>query len=185
VSRVNVVHVLPIGTVEDEVLVTVGRGIQRLFKLDVCQREPIGIPEYAFDAVRQQYSSELILRHIISHYPKEALRFLAVTNVDLFIPMLTFVFGQAQLRGRASVVSFARMRQEFYGLPQNRELMLKRIFKESLHELAHTFGLTHCQVQSCLMSIATGTNQLDEKEEQFCRECLMLLHTAISSEGRR
>ena len=40
-----------------------------------------------------------------------------MTEGDLAIPTLTFVFGQAQLDGPVAVVSLARLRQEFYGLP--------------------------------------------------------------------
>ena len=63
---------------------------------------------------------------------------LAVTERDLFIPVLTFVFGQAQLGGRVAVVSLARLRQEFYGLAPNREVFWSAPLKEALHETGHT-----------------------------------------------
>ena len=54
--------------------------------------------------------------------PRDAAKLLAVTERDLFVPVLTFVFGQAQLGGRVAVISLARLRQEFYGLAPNREV---------------------------------------------------------------
>ena len=69
---------------------------------------------------------------------------LGVTDVDLAIPMLSFLFGQAQLDGRVAVVSLCRLHQEFYGLPADRGLLRERTVKEVLHELGHTFGLAHC-----------------------------------------
>ncbi len=70
---------------------------------------------------------------------------LALTGRDLFVPVLTFVFGQAQLGGRVAVVSLARLRQEFYGMAPNGEILMERAVKEALHETGHTFGLVHCR----------------------------------------
>jgi archaemetzincin len=181
---VKSIQLLPIGPVDEETLVTIGSAVGRTFGLGVFRLDATGIPEHAFDRHRQQYSSELILRNIVRQAPAGVFRILAVTDADLFIPMLTFVFGQAQLRGMASVVSTARMRQEFYGLSQNRALMLKRIAKESLHELGHTFGLTHCLDQSCLMSVAVAISQIDVKGEDLCRDCSLLLNHLFSAHAQ-
>lgn len=176
----NAVFVLPLGTLDADIAATIEQGIRRVFGLDVCLMNAGQTPDHAFDARRRQYSSELILRDIIQQCPEGALRLLAVTTVDLFIPMLTFVYGQAQLNGRVSLVSTARMHQEFYDLKQDRPLTLSRILKESIHELSHTFGLIHCPLQSCMMSIATGTSQLDAKSEVLCSGCSLLVRDALS-----
>lgn len=167
----NAVCVQPLGTVDEEIVDAIEEGIRAVFKLDVHRMDGEITPGYAFDAKRRQYSSELILRNMAKHYPDNAFRLLAATHVDLFIPMLTFVYGQAQLNGRVSIVSTARMHQEFYGLTANRSLTVLRTLKESLHELGHTFGLTHCSVQECLMSIATDIGHLDRKGKDLCRSC--------------
>ena len=92
---------------------------------------------------------------------------LAVTDRDLFIPVLTFVYGHAQLGGRVAVVSLARLRQEFYGMAPNHELLLERAAKEALHESGHTFGLVHCADRSCAMSLATNIRQIDDRQAAF------------------
>jgi archaemetzincin len=176
---VNTVCVLPLGSLDEDILVTIDRGVRRTFGLEVRQLEAEQTPGYAYDPTRRQYSSELILRDVIKRYPDETFRLLAVTDVDLFIPMLTFVYGQAQVNGKVSIISTARMHQNFYTLAENRALLLSRIRKESMHELGHTFGLTHCQLPSCLMSIATGIEQLDAKGDKLCDGCLRLLHNAL------
>ena len=76
-------------------------------------------------------------------------RVLGVTDVDLAIPMLSFLFGQAQFDGPVAVVSLCRLHQEFYGLPRRRRLLRERTVKEVLHELGHTFGLVHCAEPTC------------------------------------
>jgi archaemetzincin len=103
--------------------------------------------------------------------PNDAARVLGVTEVDLAIPMLTFVFGQAQLDGPVAVLSLCRLRQEFYGLQGEEGLLRERVVKEVLHELGHTFGLTHCVEPKCAMSLATHIGLVDNKEERYCAHC--------------
>jgi archaemetzincin len=103
--------------------------------------------------------------------PGDAERVLGVTNVDLFIPVLTFVFGEAQLGGPAGVVSFFRLDNRFYGLPENGELLLARLVKECVHEVGHTYGLLHCPDPDCVMRSSTYVEQIDLKQASFCIEC--------------
>jgi predicted Zn-dependent protease len=104
-----------------------------------------------------------------------AVKALVVTEVDLFIPMLSFIYGQAQLGGPAAIVSLARLRQEFYDLPADAGLLGERARKESLHELGHTLGLVHCHDAGCVMSLATNIRQVDLKSGDYCRLCRALL----------
>jgi len=127
--------------------------------------------EFAFDAGRQQYRSLDVLEMLGRHCPADAWKLLAVPERDLFVPGLTFVFGQAQLGGRLAVVSLARLRQEFYGLAPNGQVLLERAAKEALHETGHTFGLVHCADRSCAMSLATNVRQIDEKRAAWCAAC--------------
>jgi len=127
--------------------------------------------EFAFDRERQQYRSLDVLEMLSRCCPGDALKLLALTERDLFVPVLTFVFGQAQLGGRVAVVSLARLRQEFYGMAPNAEIFLERAAKEALHETGHTFGLVHCADRSCAMSLATNVRQIDGKQAAWCAAC--------------
>ena len=88
-----------------------------------------------------------------------------MTEIDLYIPVLTFVFGEAQLADGGAVVSAHRLHQEFYGMPTDPELLHERLLKESLHELGHTYGLRHCPDYTCVMSSsnARGTHRLEKR----------------------
>jgi archaemetzincin len=98
-------------------------------------------------------------------------RLLAVTSVDLYVPVLTFVFGEAQLTGSCAVVSLHRLREEFYGLPPREDLMRERLVKEAVHELGHTFGLRHCDDWRCVMTSSHAVERLDVKSAEFCFLC--------------
>lgn len=135
--------------------------------------KPVEIPDlsFAYHLGRGQYASFAILERLLRICPADALKLVAVTGHDLFIPVLTFVFGHAQLGGRVALVSFARLRQEFYGLAADREVFLERAWKEALHETGHTFGLVHCADRACVMSLATNVRQIDGKQAAFCAAC--------------
>jgi archaemetzincin len=85
--------------------------------------------------------------------------------------MLTFVYGQAQLGGRAAIVSLARLRQEYYRLPANPALLQARARKEAVHETGHLFGLVHCEADACAMRLSTTVRQIDLKSELLCAAC--------------
>jgi archaemetzincin len=131
----------------------------------------LGSVEFAFDAARGQYASIPILEMLLRRCPEDAYKLLAVTARDLFIPVLTFVFGHAQLGGRVGVISLARLRQEFYGLAPDVGAFSGRADKEALHETGHMFGLVHCAERRCAMSLATNARQIDLKDNAFCPLC--------------
>jgi archaemetzincin len=126
-------------------------------------------PTPAYDAYRNQYLATTLL-DALALLP--AYRVLGVTAVDLFNPILTFVFGEAHLPGRAAVFSLHRLHEEFYGLPRSPDLLLARAVKEMLHELGHTFGLTHCSDSSCVMSSVHSVEGVDRKSASLCRRCV-------------
>jgi archaemetzincin len=155
---------------DPEALTAVRAGVDGEFGVPVREVQLPGV-EFAYDAGRNQYGSIPVLEMLSRRCPADALKLLAVTERDLFIPVLTFVFGHAQLGGRVAVISLARLRQEFYGLAPDREVFLERASKEALHETGHTFGLVHCPEQGCAMSLATGIRHIDLKNAAFCPSC--------------
>jgi archaemetzincin len=96
---------------------------------------------------------------------------LLLTEVDLFVPVLTFVFGEAQLNGKHSVVSVCRLHEEFYSGISNDELLFQRTMKEILHELGHCFGLFHCIDWDCVMHSSQGIEEVDIKGNFYCKTC--------------
>jgi archaemetzincin len=126
---------------------------------------------FAFNPLRGQYHSTEILQRLSLAVPDDALRVVGITELDLFIPVLTFVFGEAQVNSPCAVVSYHRLRQEVYGLPADDEVLRERLLKELLHELGHTFGLTHCSSWQCVMHTSHTVEAVDVKPSQFCRTC--------------
>lgn len=167
----NTVCLVAIGSVPDQVMGWVENVAAEWFPWPIRRLPPLAIPESAYDARRRQFQSVEIMKAVARYRPSDATRILGVTELDLAIPMLTFVFGQAQLDGPVAVVSLCRLRQEFYGLQGEESLLRERLVKEVLHEMGHTFGLTHCAETKCAMSLATHIGLVDSKEERYCAHC--------------
>ncbi len=124
-----------------------------------------------FDLGRNQYHSSAIVERLEQDLPTTASKVLAVTGLDLYIPILTFVFGEARLNGRCALVSSYRLDNKFYGLPNNPALLRERLLKESIHELGHSYGLLHCHNQECVMKSSTYVEEIDFKSNWFCEKC--------------
>ena len=128
-----------------------------------------GVPPETFDARRRQTSSTRLLEWLADQRPPQAARVVGVLASDLFIPVLTFVFGEAQLNGRSAVVSTARLGAP--GAPAGDKVLFSRLAKECVHELGHTYGLTHCTDPRCVMSRSASVIDVDTKTATFCHDC--------------
>lgn len=157
--------------------------LSEVFHREVEVRRPSFDPELAFDTTRGQYDSRVLLAKLLEEPAGSAVRTLGVADVDLFIPVLTFVFGEAQLGGRAAVVSAYRLDNRLYGLPANPHLLFERLSKEAVHELGHAFGLVHCLDGRCVMAASTYAEDIDLKGDRFCDRCLELLALHKTDEG--
>jgi archaemetzincin len=147
--------------------------VSKIFRAEVTTFEAPGAPGHAFDPRRNQHASGEILKWLLPLAPSGG-KVLGITDRDLFIPILTYVFGEAQLGGPAAVVSTARL-EGGLDLPGPR-LLQERLAKEAVHELGHCFGLRHCQTPGCVMGRSSSVRDVDEKEQGMCSDCRARLH---------
>jgi archaemetzincin len=167
----KLLHLLPIGNVNDGMLKDLCPAVEETFRVP-CKVLPVRLdPESAFHGERQQYHSSEILQGMQSFLTQESWRLLGIASVDLYIPILTFVFGEAQIGGPCAVVSAHRLRQDFYGLPPDEELLRQRLLKEAVHELGHSLALTHCNDYRCAMAPSHAVEWIDLKESTLCVAC--------------
>jgi len=124
-----------------------------------------------FDAGRRQYNGDKLLKVVETMNGHSNSKTIGLFSVDLFIPILTFIFGQAELGGQVAIASQYRLSNELYGMPANENLLLQRFTKEIIHELGHTLGLIHCHTPTCVMRSSTYVEDIDQKEEQLCDRC--------------
>ncbi|HKI79028.1 MAG TPA: archaemetzincin family Zn-dependent metalloprotease [Ignavibacteriaceae bacterium] len=120
---------------------------------------------------RRQYYSTQIISNAINKLQHLNGKILLLTSLDLYVPALTYIFGEAQLGGKHSIVSACRLHEEFYSGLSNETLLIERTIKEALHELGHNFGLKHCDDWDCVMHSSPGIEEVDIKGKYYCREC--------------
>jgi archaemetzincin len=166
--------IAPIGEFDPEMLAAVGREVQRVFRSDVDTAPLLSDLSFAFDAGRRQYHSTPILQRLAEASPFDALKVIALTEVDLFIPILTHVYGEAQLGGKACIVSTHRLDSvpETLHYPN---VFLDRMIKEAIHELGHTFNLRHCPDAACIMHYCRSEADIDRKSKDLCRYCRVMV----------
>jgi archaemetzincin len=172
----------PVGRIDPAFLDSLGARL--LAELPFSRVEPAEAvdPFAAHDPERGQFSSTALLRMLREAAPSGG-KILGVTAEDLFVPVLTFVFGEADLGGTAAIFSLHRLRPEFYGIPAQEGLLADRAVKEALHEIGHTFGLTHCPQADCAMRASTNAGQVDLKPASFCPGCAAAIDGAGRSAG--
>ena len=170
-NKKKMLYLLPIGEIEPYVLEHLIPSLSRTFSLPCASLKAVGIPSEAYHVRRRQYNSEVILHRLQTYRPPQGERLLGITEVDLYVSPLNFVFGQADLPGRVALISLCRLHQEFYGLASAKALFLLRTTKEAVHELGHTYGLRHCYNTKCVMHFSNSLRDTDIKSDRFCKRC--------------
>jgi len=177
----KLLQLLPIGSVDDALVQDLRPAVEEILGVP-CKVHPLRLdPEFAFHGERQQYHSSEILQRMQSFVTDNSWRILGVAAVDLYIPILTFVFGEAQMGGPCALLSTQRLRQEFYGLPSDPELFRQRVVKEAIHEVGHTLNLTHCCDYRCAMAFSHAVEWIDLKDRWLCSTCRALAAPSVGA----
>lgn len=167
---------VPVGSIDPAVLQWLSMALRDTMRMP-CEVSSVRIdPAETFNPARRQYHSTEILSRVAALPGAGSKQILGVASVDLFIPILTFVFGEAQLGKTAAVISTFRLYQEFYGLKPDERLFYERVEKEAVHELGHTFGLVHCKRFDCVMHFSNSIEQVDLKSNSFCESCELMVN---------
>lgn len=165
------IYCVPLDAFPVKILHEIGATLGRTFHAPVHFLPEVDTTEQSYDHSRGQHNSSSILVMLNSIIPTDHARIIGITTADLFIPIFTFVFGEAQIDGPAAVVSGQRLTNEYYGMEANNLIYYERLLKECTHELGHTYGLRHCLSDGCVMRKSTYVEDIDFKTSEFCPEC--------------
>lgn len=174
------ITLISFGYFKNGLLEMIAGDVEREFALPVKIREGhLDLSEY-YDSARRQYDGNKLIKEIDSGFATDTVKTLGIFDVDLYIPILTYIFGQAFLNGRSGIASIYRLSNERYGMKADEDIFIDRIRKEVIHELGHTFGLIHCRNSTCVMRSSTYVEDIDQKSHQLCGNCRTSLENADS-----
>lgn len=165
------IEIVPIGNVDSRLLKDLCSELKNFFDCRVSDSKA-EVPEEAFHPGRGQYDSEPFLGIVAEKaITSDAHKLLGVTWADLYTGRLNYIFGQAQVSGRACIISLHRLSPVFYGDEMRYSLLLERAVKEGVHEIWHCYGKQHCKEKSCVMSFSSNITEADRKTVNLCRKC--------------
>jgi archaemetzincin len=159
----------PLGNIADEIMEMLKERVGDIFHCPVEIKAHFSDLAQAYNPQRKQYLSSKLLESLGKAQREK--RVVGIANVDIYVPRLNFVFGEADMVSRTAIVSLCRLRQEYYGLAPDEALLLERATKEIVHELGHTFGLGHCPNNKCVMHFSNSLADTDLKGAIFCSSC--------------
>ena len=173
------IGLLPMGDVPEMTSKSIAAHILGYLNLDVDILPSLENPEYAHNLKRLQYDAGAILKAIESEPFQDYAKIVAILDVDIFVPILTYVFGEARQGGRCALVSVHRLRRNSDGSSPPLSTVLERAAKVAIHELGHLFNLHHCTDRRCLMHFSGHLEDLDQTPLFFCRYCSVFFRDAL------
>jgi archaemetzincin len=166
VQQIQKAHLdlIPFGSLDTLAVSIIGANIQAVLGLFTDIQPERAKPDFAFMPVRNQYDASRILKSLATETDGAPFK-LGLIQSDLSIPILTYVFGESQLGGKAAVVSLHRL------FDIDRQVVYQRAAKIAVHEVGHLLGLEHCWEAGCLMRFSKQLDQLDRLPLRFCSSC--------------
>ena len=106
---------LALGEVDKEILSYLQSELEKVFEREVKLVDNLEHPDYAYNPKRDQYHSSEILEKMKRKKFEGCNRVLGIGDIDMYVPSLNFVFGEADFYDRVAVISLTRLKQEYYG----------------------------------------------------------------------
>ncbi len=164
--------IINFGHIEKEIIGKVSYALCRAFNVKVEFFKQMPIPWTAKRDDQLKASDFLTAeKEILENNPAGAV--LGITQKDLYMPSLNFIFGLASPRDQVAVVSLAKLSDD------NKKLFFERIKKETIHEVGHLLGLDHCEDRQCAMSFSNSIWDVDFKKIKLCPNCQKLARESV------
>jgi archaemetzincin len=166
------IKIHPFHDINPLLLTEITKGIEGTLPIKTTIGANLPIAPHAFSNKRQQHSTSPFLQTLNELNQRESQIRLGITDVDLFVPDLNFVFGEADPKTHVAVFSIVRLDPRSYGELANSKLLVRRALTEAIHELGHILGLKHCNNDQCVMWFSNTLAESDRKGPRFCSRCV-------------
>lgn len=173
------IGVVPIGEVPAIVTKVIAAHFSAFLNLQADVLACLPPPFHALDRGRMQYDAGQVLSSLEKEKFDGYEKIIGVLTGDLFVPIFTYVMGEARQGGRCGLISLFRLEEKLPAghLPPSQ--LLERCAKAALHELGHLFNLVHCSDPLCLMHICCDALELDQRRFSLCRYCRLFFENSL------
>lgn len=187
----KIIYLLKIGKVNKPIFIDLRKNLEVFFnEFNITiklLRKRIKLRKTEFDKARGQYQALKILEKVVEKAKiEEYFRILGILDQDIYYMNYDFIFGLATGGSSAAIISVTRLRESFYiklndvyREVDSKEKLNKRVLKEAIHEIGHTFGVNHCH-NNCIMHKSNSLKDTDEKPLEFCESCLTKINNFLS-----
>jgi archaemetzincin len=163
--------VVPLGDLDFYQINKLAANLSVAFSAGVDILQGIELPDEAENEERGQYYATVILTKLEMMRQNETERIFGITEEDLYVPTTQFVYGEADPVSGCAIMSFFRLRMEFYGLPEDDKMIYSRSLKEAIHLLGQLYNLNTCGNPRCVMFHSNSMQEIDDKNPRFCDNC--------------
>jgi len=163
--------VVPLGEVDFGMVNKLATNVGPAFSRSVDILKGMKVPEEAYNVIRNQYYAQVVLSKVERTKANTREKVIAVCEEDLYLPDENHVISWADQLSGTAVVSLFHLRQEFYGLPEDEQLVYPRLFKETVHRLSNLFGLPECRNSRCVNYYSQSMMDIDNKGDRLCDVC--------------
>lgn len=139
------------------------------------------LPIDAYAPSRHQYHARAMLEVLSRDLPDDALGMIAMTEADLYIPSLNYVFGLGSRKLGVAVFSVGRYGDDvrLHGDPES---VLRRSMTVAAHEIGHVVAMRHCTAYHCIMNGTSSLREADEHPLHLCPVCVRKAEHAFEFE---
>lgn len=166
----SAIHLLPVGDVPEALARRLAAPLESRFATLVVVDAPFAPRPEWFDFERRQYRAAALLQALINRPPEDGGWRLALLNGELFGPGVESACGLSTLGGCCGIVALAPLDPAREGRADP-ELFFRRVLTETVHEIGHIVGLTHCPDERCVMHYSGAVDDTDRKGPDFCAAC--------------
>jgi len=163
--------VVPLGEVDFMLVNRLATNIGPIFSRSVDILKGMKIPEEAYNVIRNQYYASILLAKLERVKANSREYILGVCEEDIYLPDEASVMGHSDSVLGTAVISLQKIRQEFYGLPEDEIKVYTRLFKQAVHQVAHLFNISSCKNPKCVNYYSQKMFDIDDKGEIFCDIC--------------
>ncbi|MFP4225200.1 MAG: zinc metallopeptidase [Desulfobacterales bacterium] len=176
--QTHTVGILALGPVTEIVLKIVAAHVSGYLELPTCFLPQMALPPECLDERRGQYDAARLINCLNGRSFAGCTKVLALLDADLFVPIFTHIFGEAQQGGSHAVISLFRLQYMENGAKSTDADFYERAAKVALHELGHLLDLFHCPDSACIMHFSGTIETLDTISMGFCPYCQSYLKQA-------